>query len=923
MSVRVRKAIEVTGIVQGVGFRPYVYRLAFERRLAGFITNTSAGVSIEVEGPAEAVDDFVSRLPREAPRLARITQVAAHDIPARAEGEFCILPSQPGENRRVLISPDVAICDDCLRELFDPSDRRFHYPFINCTNCGPRYTIVRDIPYDRARTSMAVFPMCADCQREYDDPRDRRFHAQPNACWKCGPQVELWDAVGAGLVPARNRAPTRDAPTPIEEAAARLQAGYVVAVKGLGGFHLAVDATSPAAVSRLREGKRRVEKPFAIMAPSVEAVGNFCQLDDAARALLSSPERPIVLLRKKFVGTRHPVAQSLRPAYRMASGGRAAGHNMPLHEFSAPIADLVAPFNLEYGVFLPYTPLHYLLFAAGGFQALVMTSGNISEEPIAIDNSEAVARLHGMADFFLVHNRDILLRCDDSVVRVSQAGAPLSERRFAGYRPEPSKVPAHGAHSGSAALTCGKPPAFRLMPPPSSSSAQAGSLRLPACAEEVVQGAPPSERRSLSASQAAEPQVVADGNERGLGQRGHRPTLQLVRRSRGYVPVPVFLNEDLPPILAVGGELKNTVCLTKGRHAFLSQHIGDLENLESYGFFETTVSSFKRILEVDPQLLAYDLHPDYFSTRWALGQACRERVGVQHHHAHIASCMAENHLEGKVIGIALDGTGYGTDGAVWGGEVLLATYADFERVAHLDYVPMPGGAAAITEPWRMAVSYLHKHFGEVFWDLEIPFLRELERRQVAVLVRILERGVNSPLTSSCGRLFDAVSALAGIRRRVNYEAQAAIELEAAIAGESEGAAYPLELRADGSGWIIDTAPLFAALVNDLESGAPAGIVSRRFHEGFVDVLARAAKLIHAKTGVNNICLSGGSFQNVFLLENLKRRLEADGLNVFTHSEVPCGDGGLSLGQALVAAHRVEEFRSRGVEKLRSRGSRGS
>ncbi len=767
MNARVRKAIEVTGIVQGVGFRPYVYRLALQRNLAGFITNTAAGVSIEVEGPAEAVDDFVSQLPVEAPRLARITQFAASDIPARAEGEFRILPSRAGENRRVLISPDVAICDDCLRELFDPSDRRFHYPFINCTNCGPRYTIVRDIPYDRARTSMAVFPMCADCQGEYDDPLNRRFHAQPNACWKCGPQVELWDGEGKRV----------EAADPIAEAAARLQAGYVVAVKGLGGFHLAVDATNPAAVSRLREGKRRVEKPFAIMAPSFEAVRNLCELDDASRALLESPERPIVLLRKK--------SPSL-------------------------VAELVAPFNREYGVFLPYTPLHHLLFAAGRFQALVMTSGNISEEPIAIDNPEASARLRGMADFFLVHNRDILLRCDDSVVRVT----------------------------------------------------------------------------------------------------GEQP--RQLRRSRGYVPVPVFLNEDLPPILAVGGELKNTVCLTKGRHAFLSQHIGDLENLESYAFFETTISRFKRILEVEPQLLAYDLHPDYFSTRWALGQSSIKRIGVQHHHAHIASCMAENHLDGRVIGIALDGTGYGTDGAVWGGEVLLATYADFQRVAHLDYVPMPGGAAAITEPWRMAVSYLHKHFGEALWDLEIPFVRELDvgahrdaplRKQVALLVRMLERGVNSPLTSSCGRLFDAVSALAGIRKRVNYEAQAAIEFEAAIADEGEVAGYPFEIRPEGSGWIIDTRPLFAAVVNDLNCAVPAGIVSRRFHEGFVDVLARTAKLIHAKTGLDNVCLSGGSFQNVFLLEHLKRRLEAEGLNVFTHSEVPCGDGGLSLGQALVAAHR--------------------
>jgi hydrogenase maturation protein HypF len=869
MSARVRKAIEVSGIVQGVGFRPYVYRLAFARHLAGFITNTAAGVSIEVEGPADAVDDFVSKLPAEAPPLARITQMAAHDIPARADGEFRILPSRAGENRRVLISPDVAICDDCLREFFDPSDRRFHYPFINCTNCGPRYTIVRDIPYDRARTSMAIFPMCADCQREYDDPLNRRFHAQPNACWKCGPQVELWDGEGKRV----------EAADPIAEAAARMQAGYVVAVKGLGGFHLAVDATNSAAVSRLREGKRRVEKPFAIMASSLEAVRNLCQLDDASRALLDSPERPIVLLRKKS---------------------------------ASPIAELVAPFNLEYGVFLPYTPLHYLLFAAGRFQALVMTSGNISEEPIAIDNAEAVARLHGIADFFLVHNRDVLLRCDDSVVRVSQVAAPLSERRFAGPALGLSELPAHAdVHSGSVRQPTEKPLAFRPVPHSSPSSTPSGRLSLPDGVEKVVQDARPSERRSPSASHAAEPQVVVNRTDRNLGKPGHGEAVQIIRRSRGYVPVPVFLNEDLPPILAVGGELKNTVCLTKGRHAFLSQHIGDLENLESYSFFETTIHSFKRILEVEPQLLAYDLHPDYFSTRWALSQTRLERVGVQHHHAHIASCMAENHLEGKVIGMALDGTGYGTDGAVWGGEVLLATYADFERAAHLEYVPMPGGAAAISEPWRMAVSYLHKHFGEAFLDLDVPFVRELDvgahrdaplRKQVALLVRMLERGVNSPLTSSCGRLFDAVSALAGIRQRVNYEAQAAIEFEAAIAGENESTGYPFELRPDGSSWIVDTRPLFAAVVNDLKCGVLAGIVSRRFHEGFVDVLARVSGLIHAKTGLQNICLSGGSFQNVFLLEHLKQRLEADGLNVFTHSEVPCGDGGLSLGQALVAAH---------------------
>ena len=784
MSQRVRKAIEVTGIVQGVGFRPYVYRLAVERRLAGFITNTAAGVSIEVEGTSEEVEDFVCRLPIEAPPLARITHLAARETAPRGEEEFRILPSRGGEDRRVLISPDVAICDDCRRELFDPSDRRFHYPFINCTNCGPRYTIVRDIPYDRARTSMAVFPMCADCRREYEDPLDRRFHAQPNACWKCGPQVELWNAAGAVVHKEDSRFRIQDsgndATDPIAAAAARLRAGCVVAVKGLGGFHLAADATNRAAVRRLREGKRRVEKPFAIMVPSLEAAGEVAQLDAGARALLSSPERPIVLLRKRL---------------------------------PAPLADLVAPFNLEYGVFLPYTPLHYLLLEAGRFQALVMTSGNVSEEPIAIDNAEAVSRLRGIADFFLVHNRDILLRCDDSVARVGLP-AGLSEGRVGSPKTAP----------------------------------------------------------------------------------------QLVRRSRGYVPVPVFLERDLPPILAVGGELKNTVCLTKGRHAFLSQHIGDLENLESYAFFKATISSFKRILEVEPEFLAYDLHPDYFSTRWALEQEGMKQVGVQHHHAHIASCMAENHLDGQVMGIALDGTGYGTDGAVWGGEVLLATYADFERAAHLEYVPMPGGTAAILEPWRMAVSYLHQHFGASFLEMDIPFVRSLDHRQAALLTRMADRRLNSPLTSSCGRLFDAVSALAGIRQRVNYEAQAAIELEAAIVKDEGDAGYPFDLQPDARGWTIGTRPLFEAVLDDLKQNAPAGIVSRRFHVGLVEVLAHLARLIRAKTGLDNICLSGGSFQNAFLFEHLRRKLEGDGLNVFTHSEVPCGDGGLSLGQALIAAH---------------------
>jgi hydrogenase maturation protein HypF len=753
-----RKAIEIAGIVQGVGFRPFIYRLATENNLTGFITNTEAGVSIEVEGAAEAVATFLARLPKEVPPLARMTSMVVADRPSNHDVDFRILPSRAGEERRVLIAPDVSICDDCLRELLNPADRRFRYPFINCTNCGPRYTIVRDIPYDRAKTSMAVFPMCPDCQREYDDPRDRRFHAQPNACWNCGPHVELWDSAGQRMEVA----------DPILKAIELLAAGEIVAVKGLGGFHLAVDAMNEASVARLRERKRRVEKPFAIMAAALADVEEFCLLDDASRRLLQSPPHPIVLLKKK------------QPE-RLASS--------------------VAPFNRDLGVFLPYTPLHHLLFADKRFSALVMTSGNISEEPIAIDNAEAVERLRGLADYFLVHNREILLRADDSVVRVA-------------------------------------------------------------------------------------------------GGRARQ-----VRRSRGYVPAPVFLKEKMPPVLAVGGELKNTICLTRGREAFLSQHIGDLENLESYKFFESTVAGLKRILEVAPQTLAYDLHPDYFSTRWALAQEGMELVGVQHHHAHIASCMAESQLDGRVIGLALDGTGYGSDGKIWGGEVLVCHYRGFERLAHLDYIPMPGGSAAIVEPRRMALSYLFHYFGRDFWEFDIPFTRSLERRRTETLLRLTERGINSPLTSSAGRLFDAVAAVVGVREQVNYEAQAAIELEAAIEETEKTSGYPFAVREERGGWIIDSRHMWLALAQDIREGVPIGVISYRFHMGFVDVLARTVELVRGRTGLDRVCLSGGSFQNCFLSVHLQKCLEAEGFQVFTHAEVPCGDGGISLGQAVVAAHR--------------------
>jgi hydrogenase maturation protein HypF len=755
--MQVRKEIQVAGIVQGVGFRPYVHRLATDRNLGGNISNTPAGVTIEIQGPPDLVEDFVSRLPEEAPALAQITNVLVREMACKPDRCFEILPSHTGEHASALISPDVAVCDDCLRELFDPQDRRYLYPFINCTNCGPRFTIVREVPYDRPRTSMSAFPMCDKCRTEYEDPQNRRFHAQPNACWECGPQLELWNALGLPM----------NALDPIEAAVERLRAGEILAVKGLGGFHFAVDATNSAAVERLRQRKRRVEKPFAVMVSDLEAAGRFCEIDSDARSLLSSRQRPIVLL-PKAKGTA--------------------------------ISETVAPNQRDLGLFLPYTPLHHLLFAAGEFTALVMTSGNLSEEPIAIDNREAVDRLGSIADFFLVHDREILLRCDDSVVRAS-AGRPRQ-----------------------------------------------------------------------------------------------------IRRSRGYVPAPVRLHKELPQILAVGGELKNTICLTRRNLAFLSQHIGDLENIESFDFFRDAVTYLSRILEIEPEVIAHDLHPDYLSTKWALTQKGVRLIGVQHHHAHVAACMAENRIDGRVIGLALDGTGYGTDGQIWGGEALIAGYASFERAAHFAYAPLPGGAAAIREPWRMAVSYLAQTFGEDFLDLDIPFVRELERGKAELILRMMAQRVNSPLTSSCGRLFDAVAALIGIRREVSYEAQAAIELEMAARSSSETDAYPFTIHRQDGRWQIDPSPLFGAIVEDLRRKVRTETISRRFHNGLVETLVRLACMLRQESSINRICLSGGTFNNLLVFEHLTRKLESRGFEVFTHSEVPTGDGGLSLGQALVAAH---------------------
>jgi hydrogenase maturation protein HypF len=800
-SMTVRRQIEVSGIVQGVGFRPYIYRLATESRLSGTIRNTSSGVTIEVQGPTSAVDDFVSRLPREAPPLARITGIVTTDVACNGDREFRILASHGEETVRTLISPDVATCEDCLHEMFDPRDRRYRYPFINCTNCGPRFTIIHDIPYDRPRTSMAAFKMCAACQAEYDDPVNRRFHAQPNACWDCGPRLELWDNTGRKL----------ETDDPIADVIAALNAGQIVAVKGLGGFHLAADATSSAAVVLLRERKRRVGKPFAVMVPNMVAAQDFCEIAEAEAKTLQSIQRPIVLLRQR--------------------GGEDT-------RFSK-IADDVAPGNNYLGVFLPYTPLHHLLLAEGKFKALVMTSGNMTEEPIAIANDEALARLSGLADYFLVHNRDILLRCDDSVVRVlpnflASSARTLRTSRLKAFHRRGRKDDAEFAESSAHSVA----------------------------------------------------------------------RIQQLRRSRGFVPVPVFLRDEVPSILAVGGELKNTICLTKGKHAFLSQHVGDLENLESYKFFEEAIDHLQKVLEIRPKIIAYDLHPDYFSTRWALQRTDMPLVGVQHHHAHIASCMAENHLEGKVVGFALDGTGFGTDGNIWGGEVLVAGYENFERAAHFEYVPMPGGAAAIHEPWRMAVSSLVHHFGKDFLKMKLPFLDGIASPKLDLLLQVLERRINSPLTSSCGRLFDAVAAAAGIRQEVTYEAQAAIELEMATGSNgSDDVAYDFRLLPGPDSLIISTRPMFESLVEDVCQRRPIAEISRKFHNGLANVFVKIAERLREHTSLSRVCLSGGTFNNLYLTAQLVSRLGENGFEVFTQNEVPAGDGGLSLGQAMVAAHQ--------------------
>ncbi len=752
--------VHIAGIVQGVGFRPFVFNLANRFNLNGWVRNTSAGVDIEVDGSTEVLDSFLKALRDEAPPLARIDEFTSSFGPLNGFAKFEIVHSEAIPEAFQPISPDVAICDDCLRELFDPNDRRYRYPFSNCTNCGPRFTIIEDIPYDRPKTTMAPFEMCPDCAREYADPTNRRFHAQPVACPRCGPQISFERlSVNTSKLPILGE----DA---ILETRAALTRGEIVAIKGLGGFHLACDATNPKAVTELRRRKLRIDKPFALMMPDMETIEKHCLVGDAERDFLQSTARPIVLLRRRS---------------------------------ESNIVREVAPRQDWLGVMLPYTPLHYLLLekVADFPEALVMTSGNLSEEPLAIDNDEARQKLASLADAFLMHNRDIHIRCDDSVVRVFD--------------------------------------------------------------QEIYP----------------------------------------IRRSRGYAPFPVKLPWQVPQVLATGAELKNTFCITNRNYAFLGHHIGDMENYETLKSFEQGVEHFERLFRVKPAAIAYDLHPNYLATRYALQRAESENtilIGVQHHHAHIASCMAEHRLDAArpVIGLAFDGTGYGDDGNIWGGEFLVADYKDYQRPLHLGYFPLPGGDAAIKHPARIALALLWS-LG-LDWDERFASVADFNELERITLRTQLERRINTPLTSSMGRLFDAVAALAGVRQRVNYEAQAAIEFEA-LADETERGIYPFEVEGDQ----VQVRGVFELLIEDVLANVPLSIISARFHNGLSDMVRVATLRIKKETGINQVVLSGGVWQNITLLGRTLALLNKEGFQVYLHREVPTNDGGLSLGQAAIAA----------------------
>jgi len=758
-----------TGIVQGVGFRPTIYRVAMKHRLGGFVCNTTEGVTLEVEGPAGRIEKFFSDVLKSLPPPAAVSGISNAEVAILGESAFRIIASEQEGRKEVLISPDIATCADCLRELKDRTDRRFRYPFINCTHCGPRLTIIRDVPYDRANTSMACFALCPRCRAEYEDPADRRFHAEPNACSVCGPMLWITDETGA---------PLRDAQAdPVEKAVDLLLAGHVLAIKGLGGFHLAVDATSEEAVRRLRSRKYREEKPMAIMVRDIDAASQIARIGRAERELLLSPQRPIVLCRRR-AGTI--------------------------------IAPSVAPGVPNQGIMLPYTPLHHLLLEKN-VPALVMTSANQVDEPICIANREALARLKGIADFYLFHNRDILVRCDDSVVAVM-----------------------------------GKAPV-------------------------------------------------------------------MIRRSRGWVPKPVSLKRSYPDVLALGPHLKATLCILKGGLAWLSPHIGDLETPEARDFHRESQRLMERVAECRPDVIACDLHPAYWTTRLAEELPHKEIIRVQHHHAHIVSAMAENGLSREVIGLAMDGTGYGPDGTAWGGEFLVADEIDFRRAGHLRPYMLPGSEKAVKEPWRVAASLLRESFGEAWRDVARRLPLKDKESHFDVLENMMAQGFNSPLTSSLGRVFDGVAAILGTRQAVSFEGQAAMELETLATGRTKKS-YPFELMRDGDNVMLDLRLLVRAIAEERIKGKEPTAIAAAFHRTIIGALVAMTVAVREQTGLGKAVLSGGCFQNRVLLEGTVRELEKRDIEVYTHQLLPANDGCIALGQAIVAAAQLQARGTRTEEK---------
>jgi len=759
--------LTIHGIVQGVGFRPFVHRTARKLNITGTVINSGTGVIVRTLCRQDQLDDFLEVLKNHSPPLARIISIDQQVISVDAPwNDFTIETSASGPVTGAMIPPDIALCDDCLHELIDPNDRRFGYPFINCTNCGPRFSIVRTIPYDRPKTSMRDFTMCPDCNGEYHDPADRRFHAQPNACYNCGPSLSFY---GENSIEENS--------DPIGSAVRSLRNGDVVAIRGLGGFHLAVDGTSVSAVQKLRERKRRPDKPLAVMVADLTRLKEIAVVSDLETALLSGPQHPIVLLKQKETDM---VAANLAPGIG------------------------------EIGIMLPYTPFHHLLFQHKDCpKVLVMTSGNISGEPICTSNECAFDKLDRIADAFLLHNRDIVTRVDDSVARVMGKGA------------------------------------------------------------------------------------------------------MMLRRARGYVPNPILLNSELPPVLGCGGGLKSTFCLARGKTAFMSQHIGDLFNLESLEFYQESVNHLQSVLEIEPELVVCDLHPDYLSTHYGrdLGLPFYQ---VQHHHAHAVSVMAENGLNEKVLAVILDGTGLGPDGTIWGGEILLCDLTSYERVGHLQQIALPGGDSGAREPYRMALSTLYAVYGEDGIDANSlpPTLSPVEKDRIRVIGEMINNNINCPKTSSCGRLFDAAASLLGIRHVISFEGQAAMELESLAAKELFRSSKTLasrlssddnqatESETDGL-FLMSIKPFINSIMTSLRDGMPAQRAALDFHIQLVRTIGRSLELLRRKTGINSVVLSGGCLQNRILLEGLHHILEQNRFSVYTGSEIPVNDGGISLGQTII------------------------